>query len=178
MVRSYWIGPVILVLAVTALAWGQVGSTGSTPAAPKDHTMTVQEAGKPPLKCRILKMWHQPDGSRAFQVLAVANGEIITIVQPKVDNPDAPPQTKIYHWGDECKAPAGAPPAPIDATVFTAKGDVITTTRTPSATKVSTAPVWASAPESQPRQTATPTPALAPTPRVASPMVASAHGQA
>src|SRR5579862_4963008 len=110
MVRSYWIGPVLMVLAVTALAWGQVGSPNST-QAPKDHTMTVQETGKPPLKCRILKMWRQPDGSRAFQVQAMANGEIITIVQPKVEDPDSPPATKIYHWGDECKAPPGAPPA-------------------------------------------------------------------
>jgi hypothetical protein len=146
--------------------------------------MTVQETGRPPLKCRILKMWHQPDGSRAFQVQAVANGEIITIVQPKLEDPDSPPQTKIYHWGDECKAPPGAPPAPVDATVFAANGDVINVTpRIPLVARVTSPAVWASAPASQPAASQptvsqpTPTPRLTPAPS-ASPMVASAHGRA
>jgi hypothetical protein len=117
MVRSYWIGPVLMVLAVTGLAWCQVLPPGSTPASPKEHTMTVQETDKPPLKCKVLRMWHEPDGTRAFLVQAIASGETITIVQTGAAQGKTA-ATKIYHWGDDARPPAGAPVAPADAIVL------------------------------------------------------------
>ncbi len=120
MVRSYWIGPVLLVLAVTGLAWGQALPSGSTPAAPKEKTITVQETDKPPLKCKVLKMWHEADGNRALLVQAVTSGEMLTIVQTTATPGDQGKiaATTIYHWGDETKTPRGAPAAPADATVL------------------------------------------------------------
>jgi HEAT repeats len=116
MVRSKWLGPVLLVLAVTGLARSQV----LPPASPKEHTMTVQETDKPPLKCRLLKSWHLADGAKAYLVQAVATGEMLTVVPP-VAAPGEPAKTvamRIYHWGAEGKSPPGAPLAPADATVL------------------------------------------------------------
>jgi hypothetical protein len=117
MVRSLWIGLGVTVLAVTGLAWGQVLPPGTTPATPKEHTLTVQETDKPPLKCKIIKTWQVPDGRKALQVQALSTGEMITIVQPApgAAEPGKLAATKIYHWGGESKPPAGAPEAPKDA---------------------------------------------------------------
>ena len=58
MARSYWIVPVLVVLAVTGPAWSQSVPTTAAQAT-KDHTLTIQETDKPPLKCKVLKMWHR-----------------------------------------------------------------------------------------------------------------------
>jgi hypothetical protein len=127
MVRSLWIGPVLTVLAVTGLAWSQVLPSGATPAAPKEHTMTVQETDKPPLKCKILKMWHEADGGRAFQVQALSTGEMLTIVQPgsTSSEPGKAATMKIVHWGDNTSPPSGTPLAPAGATIMGTPGPVV-----------------------------------------------------
>ena len=54
MVRSYWIGPVVVALAVTGFALSQ---TAPKAVETKEHTLTVQEANEPSLKCKVLKSW-------------------------------------------------------------------------------------------------------------------------
>lgn len=124
MVRSQWKGLAALVLASAGLAYGQ----GVAPVPPSDghtdHLLSVQEVGRPPLKCRILKSWYEPDGTRAFQVQAVSTGEMITILEGGASGVapgqrDAKPvESQIIHWGPANHPPAGTPEAPKDAAVY------------------------------------------------------------
>src|SRR5262245_23581513 len=105
MVRSRWWGPGLAVLAWTGLAWGQ----GWYPQG----VVEVREAGKPPLKCRVLRCWREKDGTPACQVQALATGEVLTILdQPSAPGaPSATPGTsrppRIFHG-----ALAGTPEPP------------------------------------------------------------------
>src|SRR5579883_3494944 len=124
MVRSHWMGVAALVLASAGLVRGQ----GFAPAAPADgrpeRFLTVQEVGRPPLRCRVLKSWYEADGSRALQVQAVSTGEMISIfesgasaVAPGVRD-STPVASRIVHWGTAKHPPAGTPEAPEDATAY------------------------------------------------------------
>ena len=73
MVRSTWISALVVGMACTVPAWGQVLQT--------ERFVTVKEAGKPARKCRVLKVWTQRDGTRLAQVKAVDTGEVMTIVE-------------------------------------------------------------------------------------------------
>ncbi len=107
MVRSYWIGPVVVALAVAGFALSQ---TVPPAVETKERTLTVQEADKPSLKCKVLKTWRLPDGHKAFLVQALSTGEFITIAETVDASAETKAvSTKIYHWGKSDTPPAGAP---------------------------------------------------------------------
>src|SRR2546428_511452 len=114
MVRSYWKRTLVTSLAWAGLAWGQQPVSSppkaptSAPAEQSERTLTVQETGKAPLKCKILKTWRTTTGATAHQVQALATGEMITIVETGTAAPltsQGPGSrlqavsTRIYHWG-------------------------------------------------------------------------------
>src|SRR5690349_8403102 len=100
MVRSYWIGPVVVALAVTGLALSQT-SPPAPPADTRERTLTVQEPDRAALKCRLLKTWRLADGHKAYLVQALTTGEFITIAETAdASGPSKAVATKIYHWGD------------------------------------------------------------------------------
>lgn len=126
MVRSNWITIVALGLTWANGALGQESRLQPVaPAGSGERTMTVQEMGKPPRKCRVLQEWHQANGSMAYKVQAVDNGEFLTIAEnPSVVPTESIPvpaegsakpmvlktmATRIYHWGSSMTPPAGAP---------------------------------------------------------------------
>lgn len=85
MVRSYWKGTLVVALACPGFLWGQ--QPQGTPVKPipapsaTESLITVEEAGKPAQKCRVLKCWALPDGTPARDVQDVASGEVMTIVE-------------------------------------------------------------------------------------------------
>ena len=127
MVRSHWIGPVFGVLALTGFALGQ----SATPLVPVlagdagEQIVTVQELGKPALKCKILKKWIEPDGTHGYEVQALETGEVLTIE----DAPASAPASahggplraiamRIFHSGRHGETmPPGMPVPPPDAVV-------------------------------------------------------------
>jgi hypothetical protein len=120
MVRSLGIAAVVVGLAWTGLAGAQSVPPGT--AAPRERYMTVREEGKPPQRCKLLKTWHEADGSTAFQVQAVDSGELITIVQsgsaPTESGGHKTVASRIFHWGPENKPSAQTPVPPPNATVL------------------------------------------------------------
>ena len=118
MVRSYWIGPVVLGLAVTGLAWSQ--SPTSPPAGEmKERTLTVQETDRPGQKCKLLKSWRLPDGHKAYLVQSLATGEFITLAETtETTGATKAAATKIYHWGEGQTPPLGTPEVPNNALVL------------------------------------------------------------
>lgn len=119
MVRSLGIAAVVVGLAWTGLAGAQSVPPGT--AAPRERYMTVREEGKPPQRCKLLKTWHEADGSTAYQVQAVDSGELITIVQssslPTESGGHKTVASRIFHWGPENKPSAKTPVPPPNATV-------------------------------------------------------------
>jgi hypothetical protein len=119
MVRSLGIAAVVVGLAWTGLAGAQSVPPGT--AAPRERYMTVREEGKPPQRCKLLKTWHESDGSTAFQVQAVDSGELITIVQSGSAPAEGGHKTvasRIFRWGLENKPSAKTPVPPPNATVL------------------------------------------------------------
>lgn len=123
MVRSMIMGPVIAVLALTGLTFGQSSksNTPSTPGATDSNRVfiTIQEPEKPSMKARVVKTWYLADGSRAFQVQTLISGEMLTIVEMATGNhsqfsknlPIQAVATRIYHWGGPV-CPPGVPVPP------------------------------------------------------------------
>ena len=119
MVRSSWIGPVIVGLAVAGLAWSQTGSPAPTAAETKERTLTLQEAQRPAQKCKLLRSWCQADGTKAYLVQSLSSGEFITIAEITDSSSSSKAvATKIYHWGDGQKPPADTPETPNNALIL------------------------------------------------------------
>ena len=127
MVRSHCLGPVVVALVLTGLAWGQVPSPQSTEGPPKTSssrhpTITVEEPGQAPEKCRLLKFWLLSDGSKAYVAQALTSNEMLTIVQTgpstgaagQQGHPFQAAAMRIYHWGSSKTAPEGAPQPPAN----------------------------------------------------------------
>jgi hypothetical protein len=78
---------------------------------------TIEEAGKPPLKCQVMVSWRTPEGHKASQLQAVDSGEILTIVESGPTDGTAANHGKVtatlYHWGHNTSAPAGVPTPPL-----------------------------------------------------------------
>lgn len=82
------------------------------PVSPNDVIITVDEPGKPSLRCKVLKVWHMPDGMLAREVQALDTGEIMTIADGGVVQHHAPPPaprspglaSRLFHWGHDDKA--------------------------------------------------------------------------
>ncbi len=122
MVRSQWIGPVFGVLALTGLAWGQTTPIAAEADGTKDRYVIVQEAGKPPQRCKVLKTWTNKDGNPAYQAQALDTGELMTIVETGPASPRPASQTRstamhIFHWGWNAPVPVGTPEPPPNAVV-------------------------------------------------------------
>jgi hypothetical protein len=84
------------------------------PVEMKERIVKIMEANSmEPLKCRVLKEWTTKDGTRACQLQAIDTGELLSMAQPK----SGTGATRVYHWGQMGKAPAGAPVPPANATV-------------------------------------------------------------
>jgi len=117
---------VVVVLALTGLAWGQAKlepAVGS--GQPRPQVITVQETDRTGQKCRVIQTWFLPDGSRAFQVQGLDNGEMMTVVETGPTTPVAPKgdhhfqavATRIYHWGNSMSPPSGVPLPPSTSAV-------------------------------------------------------------
>jgi len=117
MVRATKIGSVVVGLAASGLAWGQSALTPpSSVAEPAGKIITVNEPGKPVQKCRLVKMWTQPNGGKACQVQAIGSGEMMTIVQsaPATGGSKTLAMT-IYHWTGSTPHPeAPLPPLTVE----------------------------------------------------------------
>jgi hypothetical protein len=114
--------------AVFGLAWAGLGR-GQAPlpvaapaAAPRERIMAVQETGKPSRKCRLLKTWREADGGTAYEVQALDNKEILTVVEvmsgPGPDGKAHVGSIRICHWGNSQTPPPGTPVAPPIAAVY------------------------------------------------------------
>ena len=150
MVRSRWIGLVFGVLAMSGLARGQ--TTPRVPAAAgesKDRIVVVQEAGKPPQRCKILKTWTEADGTPAFQAQALDTGELMTIEEtdrtaPKPGELVRSASMRIFHWGQNAPVPIGTPEPPPDAVVVGTPIDI--RPKAPEPPRVAAAPAPAAQP--------------------------------
>jgi hypothetical protein len=116
MVRSKWKRTLISTLAWAGMGLGQLpGVQASTPVNPVGRVMTVREQGKPGQKCKVLRTWVTSEGTHAYEVQAVATGEIMTIVEARVPAGEGGPRalaTRIYHWGRNGIPPEGTPMPP------------------------------------------------------------------
>lgn len=124
MVRSQWMAAVVMGLAWTSLARTQSpplpASNSATSAA---RYITVNEDGKAPQRCQVLKSWREADGTTAYQVRAVDSGEVMTIVESgSVPAPREKSRgkilTRIFHWGRGNKPPTGTPIPPQSAPMW------------------------------------------------------------
>jgi hypothetical protein len=129
MVRSIWTKTLIASLAWAGLAWAQQpASNPKQPATPSavsstERVITLQEPGKPAQKCKVLKTWKTPEGATAYQVQALAGGEIMTIVESGPATTVAGSRngtrmqamaTLIFHWGRDRTPPPGTPMPPAE----------------------------------------------------------------
>src|SRR5262249_2921028 len=84
---------------------------------------TVLEAGRPPLRCRVVRRWRIKDGPTpcdACELQSTQTGEMLTIVETApAEVPGAAPGTnlkampaRIFHWGRYKERPAGVPAPP------------------------------------------------------------------
>jgi hypothetical protein len=109
-------------------------AAGSAQAAAGETVITVQEAGKPAQRCKVLKTWKMKDGSIASQVQALDTGETMTIVedgkgdvvtQSVSGGPIRDVASRIFHWG-RGKPPAGVPMPPDEgATALGAHSQIV-----------------------------------------------------
>ncbi|MFN6052696.1 MAG: hypothetical protein ACK47R_17860, partial [Planctomycetia bacterium] len=108
MVRKIWIAS--LLVAFTGGSFSLVKALASQPvqSVAKERTITVNEDGKAPRKCKVLKEWTTSNGNRAFQVEALDNGEYMTVEVMKGNN-----SSKIYHWTNKTTPPQNSP-RPMD----------------------------------------------------------------
>lgn len=115
MVRSRWVKAVMATVVSTGLAWGQSGVPSPTPAAgdPTGRVITVNEAGKAPQKCLVVKASVDSQGRKVLQVQSLANGEVMTIITEGApvlgEAPTGKPRTlrtQIFHWGRDHTPPA------------------------------------------------------------------------
>ena len=90
---------------------GKIQPVAATKAP--EEFRTIQEAGKPAQKCRVMARWQTPEGSPACQMQAIETGEILTIVEIGPASGGAKSvATRIYHWGKNTTPPAGVPVPP------------------------------------------------------------------
>ena len=118
MVRSYWKGTLVLALGWPGLVWGQQPPRSApVQASPNEQFITLQEAGKPEQKCRVLRTW-QDKGNLVKEVQDLKTGEIMRIVEggPVGGKPLLRPAprspgmiSRVFHLNRDAKpAPAAA----------------------------------------------------------------------
>src|SRR5262245_13082311 len=110
MVHSFRVGALVAILACSTHAMSQ----GLQP----DSFVTIREDGKPAQKCRVVKCWKEPDGSRVCQVQAVASGEMMTVVDgPAAGGTPTTHSSRVFNWGKSKTSPPGVPVASPKAQV-------------------------------------------------------------
>ncbi len=87
---------------------------------------TIQEAGKSPIKCHILRVWRTPEGLQACEMQSLETGEKMTIVesgpvttmQGTGNTRKLAMATRIFHWDRSGTPPTDAPrpPAVVNST--------------------------------------------------------------
>jgi hypothetical protein len=99
------------------------GNCGGCDGCGGCELQTVQEPGRPPMRCRLLRRWQMGQGCYACQMQCLDNGEMMTIVEdgPVTPVPGAPPgsrvravASRIFHWGRYNTSPQGAPVPPME----------------------------------------------------------------
>ncbi len=119
MVGFKWKRTVVTAVACASLAWAQTSQSPSTPLVDKPRTMTVQELGKAPERCRVLRTWRETNGATVFEVQSLSSGERLTIVHSSASGSQSAGKKddltmRIYHWTGTMP-PVGAPVAPPPA---------------------------------------------------------------
>src|SRR5262245_46976944 len=110
MVHSFRVGALVAILACSTQAMSQ----GLQP----ESFVTVREDGKPAMKCRVVKCWKEPDGSRVCQVKDVASGEMMTVVDgPAAGGSPGGHSSRVFNWGKSKASPPGVPVASPKAQV-------------------------------------------------------------
>lgn len=120
MVKLRWKRTVVTAFAWASMAWAQSSHTPA-PAPELPKTITIQELGKGPERCRILRSWHDANGAVIFEIESIATGQRMTVVENGAVKARAGSQpgsrmetmaTRIYHWtGTTPPADAPVPPA-------------------------------------------------------------------
>ena len=106
MVRTWWLGPLVLTLTGGSAVLAQGPTERATSVAVRERLMTITEQGKTPRRCRIIQTGTLPDGSRVYLVSAIDDGHRITVVQAPRKPDGSVSSTKFYHWSSEGKPPS------------------------------------------------------------------------
>jgi hypothetical protein len=101
---------------------GNEPAVAPVPVSSNERIITVQEPGRPPQQCRILREWCMSGGNVAMEVQAIDTGEKMTIVDVGSVGtvPDAYPTirnqgrvSRIFRWGQDRMPPPGTPMPPL-----------------------------------------------------------------
>jgi HEAT repeats len=107
MLRAYTAAALAGAWLTAGLGWAQ------QPPKPADgeKVMILNKEGRAPRRCVVLKTWKHPSGGTAYEVRALDNGEIMTVIEgPSADAPKAPAKTdKPVAPGDKPVAKAEKP---------------------------------------------------------------------
>ena len=122
-IRFLWLGALVGTLASSQMqAKAQSGSAteggaGSPPA--KERHLTVELEGGKQERCKVQHSWKLANGSRCFQVVSVASGERLTLVQQPTGGDGQPGEVLVYAWGKSLVPPKGVPVPPDNQTGLT-----------------------------------------------------------
>src|SRR5262245_39968221 len=107
MVRSCSVAPLVLALTLGGFACGQspLPAAPGTGSAGGEKTFLLKERGQAERRCRVLISWTLADGSRAYDIQTLDNGERITVVESGTTSAAdggrfSAVGTRNFHWGD------------------------------------------------------------------------------
>src|SRR5439155_21897370 len=83
MTRSYTAAVLAGLLLVAGLGVAQQPTK-----ADGEKIMLLTKEGRPPRRCQVLKSWKHPSGGTAYEVKALDNGEIMTVIEHGPPEPD------------------------------------------------------------------------------------------
>lgn len=112
MLRKLWLSSLLLALTGTTigLAYSETPITNEI-QKPKDRFLTVNEKGKPSIKCKLILAWTNKTGQQCYLVESVETGAKITIVQNPASSKEQNLTTN-YHWANAITPPANSPVPP------------------------------------------------------------------
>jgi len=112
MLRKLWLSSLLLALTGTTigLAYSETPITNEI-QKPKDRFLTVNEKGKPSIKCKLILLWTNKTGQQCYLVEALETGRKITIVQNPASSKKQNSTTN-YHWANAITPPASSPIPP------------------------------------------------------------------
>ena len=125
-IRFLWLGALVGTLASSQMqakaqgGSGTEGAAGSTPA--KERHLTVELEGGKQERCKVQHSWKLANGSRCFQVVSVASGERLTLVQQPTGADGQPGDVLVYAWGKSLVPPKGVPVPPDNQNGLTSAG--------------------------------------------------------